>query len=73
MQAITGAGGNLLDSVRLFDVYRDADRIGTGKKSLAFSLAYRADDRTLTTDEVEKTHERLARKVCNACGGEVRA
>jgi phenylalanyl-tRNA synthetase beta chain len=73
MQAITGAGGNLLDSVRLFDVYRDTERVGAGKKSLAFSLAYRAGDRTLTNDEVEKTHERLLRKVCNASGGEVRA
>lgn len=72
-QAITSAGGNLLDTVQLFDVYRDDERVGAGKKSLAFSLAYRAADKTLTSEEVDKAHDRLVKKVCNATGGEVRA
>lgn len=44
---IEKAGGRLLREVRLFDVYRGAG-IPAGKKSLAFSLTLRADDRTLT-------------------------
>ena len=71
-QRITSAGGKLLDSVRLFDVYRDDLRVGLGKKSMAFSLTYRASDHTLTSEEVEKVHEKLVRKVCKATGGEVR-
>lgn len=71
-QAITSAGGKILESIRLFDVYRDENHLGAGKKSLAFSLTFRAEDRTLTSDEVDKAYDRLVRKVCGAVGGEVR-
>ena len=70
---LRSAGGKLLVGVRLFDVYRDDERVGKGKKSMAFALTYRADDHTLTSDEVEKVHQRLVTKVCKATGGEVRA
>ena len=67
------AGGKLLADVRLFDVFRDKQRVGEGKKSLAFSLTYRAADHTLTSDEVEKAHDRLVKKVMRAVNGEVRS
>ena len=44
---ITAAAGKLLRSVKLFDIYRGKG-VAEGKKSLAFSLELRADDRTLT-------------------------
>lgn len=69
---ITSAGGKLLSSVQLFDVYRDPLRVGVGKKSMAYALEYRAADRTLTTEEVDKQHTRLVKKVCGATGAEVR-
>lgn len=72
MQCMTSAGGKLLEGAHLFDVYRDCDRLGAGKKSMAFALSYRAADRTLTSEEVDKTHERLVKKVCAATGAEVR-
>jgi phenylalanyl-tRNA synthetase beta chain len=72
MQRITSAGGKLLDDVRLFDVYRDPVRVGPGKKSVAFSLTYRAADHTLTSEEVDHAHAKVVRKVCAATGGEVR-
>ena len=59
--------------MRLFDVFRDKQRVGEGKKSLAFSLTYRAADHTLTSDEVEKAHDRLVKKVMRAVNGEVRS
>ncbi len=78
--ALRSAGGALLESVRLFDVYRDpADasvaerRLAAGKKSLAFSLAYRAADRTLAEADVRPVHDKVVRKVCGAVGAEVRA
>ena len=71
-RCIHSAGGKLLDTVRLFDVYRDPVRVGLGKKSMAYALEYRAADRTLTTEEVDKQHTRLIKKVCNATGAEVR-
>ncbi|TDB38857.1 MAG: phenylalanine--tRNA ligase subunit beta [Actinobacteria bacterium] len=78
LDAIRSAGKPLLESVRLFDVYRDRvgagdRRLPAGKKSLAFSLTYRAADRTLTDEEVRPAHERVVKKVCNAVGAEVRA
>lgn len=78
--AMRAAGGALLESVRLFDVFRDpagiaddARRLPRGKKSLAFSLTYRASDRTLADDDVRPAHEKLLRKVSGAVGAEVRS
>ena len=49
---ITASAGKLLRNVRLFDIYRGVG-IPEGKKSLAFSLELRADDRTLTDTDSE--------------------
>ena len=49
--ALVAGAGPLLESVRLFDVY-SGDQVPAGKKSLAFSLRFRAPDRTLNVDEV---------------------
>ena len=73
MQCMHSAGGKLLSTVRLFDVDRDADRLGAGKKSMAYALEYQAMDRTLSGEEAEKAHTRLVKKVCAATGAEVRA
>lgn len=73
VQCITSAGGKLLDEVRLFDVYRDDERLGAGKKSMAYALTFRAPDRTLTSEEVDKAKEKLIKKVSGATGAEVRA
>lgn len=70
---LRSAGGKLLVGVRLFDVYRDPVRVGVGKKSMAFALTYRADDHTLTSEEVERAHSKIVAKVCKATGGEVRS
>ncbi len=72
-QVMTSAGGKLLEDVALFDVYRDDERVGAGKKSMAYRLVYRAADRTLTSDEVDRAHEKLVKKVQGATGAEVRA
>ena len=48
--ALRDGAGELLESVRLFDVYT-GDQVGEGKKSLAFALRFRAPDRTLTEGE----------------------
>ena len=49
---ITAAAGKLLRSVKLFDIYRGVG-VPEGKKSMAFSLELRADDRTLTDTDSE--------------------
>ena len=50
LATVREGAGELLESVRLFDVYTGA-QIGPGKKSLAFALRFRAPDRTLTEQE----------------------
>ena len=49
---ISAAAGKLLRSVKLFDIYRGVG-VPEGKKSMAFSLELRADDRTLTDTDSE--------------------
>ena len=48
----SSAAGKLLRNIRLFDIYRGTG-IPEGKKSMAFSLELRADDRTLTDSDSE--------------------
>jgi phenylalanyl-tRNA synthetase beta chain len=55
---IRAAGGDLLQDVRLFDLYR-GESIPAGKKSLAYALKYQAEDRTLTDKEVERAHAKI--------------
>ena len=62
MASMRKAAGNLLESIEMFDVYRGV-QLGLGKKSVAFSLTFRATDRTLTDDEVQKAMT----KVLNTC------
>ncbi len=49
-RALVEGAGDLLESVRLFDVYT-GDKLGEGRKSLAYKLTFRAPDRTLTVEE----------------------
>lgn len=48
-----------LRSVEVFDLFQDEKALGPGKKSLAFSLTYRRDDRTLTDEEGNQAHESI--------------
>jgi phenylalanyl-tRNA synthetase beta chain len=52
--ALRAGAGNLLESIILFDRY---DKIGDGKISLAFTLVFRANDRTLTGAEIAEARE----------------
>ena len=69
--AILAAGGDLVDSVELFDVFAGRP-IPEGKKSLAFSLDFRAPGRTLTDDEAERAVEAIAGALAQAFGAELR-
>ena len=69
--AIRAAGGALLAEARLFDVYRGGQLPG-GKKSVAFSLAFQAVDRTLTDAEVEAEKARIVDAVSQRLGARLR-
>jgi phenylalanyl-tRNA synthetase beta chain len=70
--AIAGIGGDLVESVILFDVFH-GDPIPKGKKSLAFSVDFRAPDRTLTDEEVEAVVRTIVQRVSSEQGGQLRA
>jgi phenylalanyl-tRNA synthetase beta chain len=59
---ITQANEPLVSSVRLLEDYRDA-KLGAGMKSMLWSIAYRAADRTLTDPEVDKAHENIVARL----------
>ena len=70
-RAIREAAGSLLEDVRLFDVFHGGN-VPAGRKSLAFSLRYRAPDRTLEDDEVSSAHARVEHAVQSRFSAEVR-
>ena len=70
-KCIASAGGQLLKSVRLFDVYRGPG-IPEGKKSLAFSLELRADDRTLTDEDSAAVVQKILAKLDQDLGVKLR-
>ncbi len=68
---IQSAGGKLLRKVKLFDVYRGKG-IPQGKKSLAFALELRAEDRTLTDSDSESVMTAILEKLESALGAVLR-
>ncbi|MDO4745985.1 MAG: phenylalanine--tRNA ligase subunit beta, partial [Bacillota bacterium] len=55
---IKANGGNILESVKLFDVYR-GKQVEEGKKSVAFALVYRDAEKTLTDEDVAEVHDKV--------------
>jgi phenylalanyl-tRNA synthetase beta chain len=71
LRTLHEAGGELLEDVSIFDTFR-SDAIGPGRVSLAFTLRFRADDRTLTDAEVADLRKRAIDAVVGAYGAELR-
>lgn len=69
-EALRAGAGNLLESITLFDRY---DKLGDGKISLAFSLVFRAQDRTLTGPEVAEAREAAVAEAVKRTGAVLRA
>jgi phenylalanyl-tRNA synthetase beta chain len=58
LDIIRKAGGHILEDVQLFDIY-EGSQIPEGYKSMAYALTFRASDRTLKDDEVNKAHKKI--------------
>ena len=69
-ELVAAAGGELLRSIEVFDLYRGA-QLGEGKKSLALRLEFRAADRTLTDEEVAAVREQIKESLAGL-GGSLR-
>ena len=59
---IKANGEDLLESYKLFDVYKGA-QIAEGYKSIAYSIIYRSKDKTLTDEDVNKVHQNIIREL----------
>ncbi|MSP13136.1 MAG: phenylalanine--tRNA ligase subunit beta [Chloroflexi bacterium] len=71
-QVIRETGSSLLRHVQLFDIYR-GEQIPSGKKSLAYTLEFQADDRTLTEDEVATLRHQIVQTLAERLGASLRA
>ncbi len=59
-KTIKKAAGEILDSVKLFDVY-EGSQIPEGKKSVAYAIFFRASDRSLTNEEISKVFTKITK------------
>ena len=58
--------------MRAFDVYR-GDQVGTGKKSVAFSVVFQSPERTLTDEDAAELRNRIVAALAGQFGAELRA
>ena len=68
--AVLAGGGELLRTAEVFDLY-EGEQLGEGRKSLALRLEFRAEDRTLTDEEVAARRESIASEL-SEIGGSLR-
>jgi len=69
--ALRAGAGELLEDLRLFDVYTGA-QIGAGRRSLAFALRFRAPDRTLTVAEASAARDAAVAEAARRTGATLR-
>ncbi|MGE5819014.1 MAG: phenylalanine--tRNA ligase subunit beta [Deltaproteobacteria bacterium] len=69
---VESLGESLIKRIEVFDQYLGSP-IPEGKKSLAYKISYRADDRTLTDAEVHAVHQRIVQKIGDVFGAELRS
>jgi phenylalanyl-tRNA synthetase beta chain len=69
--AIRAGAGELLEDVRLFDVYT-GPQVGEGRKSLTFALRFRAADRTLTEDDASAARDAAVQCAAERLGAVLR-
>jgi len=71
MIAVNQVKSELVSEIELFDIYRGG-KLPAGKKSMAYRIFYQSPDRTLTDDEVNALHARVAMKLKEKLGAEIR-
>jgi phenylalanyl-tRNA synthetase beta chain len=72
-RTLRDSAGPLLESVRLFDLYADPERLGAGLRSLAFALRFRAPDRTLTIEEATAARDAAVAATVEEHGARLRS
>ncbi|MEV4284689.1 phenylalanine--tRNA ligase subunit beta [Nonomuraea bangladeshensis] len=70
--ALRDGAGELLESIRLFDVYA-GEQVGEGNKSLAYTMRFRAPDRTLTVEETTAARDAAVALAADRVGAQLRS
>ena len=70
-KTIKKAGGNLIEKINLFDIYK-GKQIPEGKKSIAYAIVYRDENKTLKDAEVNKVHDKILRALEFKLGAQLR-
>lgn len=71
IEIINAIGGELVESIRLFDLYV-GDQVPEGKKSLAYTITYHSADETLTDKAVNDLHDKVIQQLNQELGAELR-
>lgn len=71
VNVVMETGRPLVKEATVFDVWK-GEKIPAGRKSMAFSLTYQAEDRVLNADEIKRTRERIIKRLSDALGAKLR-
>ena len=70
-EIIRNKGGKLIEEVKLFDIYKGS-QIQNGYKSMAYSIVYRSDEKTLSEEDITKVHNKIVNSLINQVGAALR-
>jgi phenylalanyl-tRNA synthetase beta chain len=70
-EIIRNKGGKLVEEVKLFDIYKGS-QIEEGYKSMAYSIVYRSDEKTLSEEDITKVHNKIVNSLVNQVGASLR-
>ncbi|SHJ11695.1 phenylalanine--tRNA ligase subunit beta [Lutispora thermophila] len=71
-EIIRNKGGKLVEEVNLFDIYRGS-QIEEGYKSMAYSIIYRSEEKTLTEEDITKVHNKILNSLASQVGAILRS
>ncbi len=71
VKVIKAQKSDIIEDCRLFDVY-EGEQVGEGKKSVAYSITFRAADRTLTDDDVNPVTDKILKELEQKLGAQLR-
>ncbi len=72
-QIVLAESGDLLENITFQETYRNEKQLGTGKKSLLFSIQLRSSEATLTNERADAVREQIVAKLGKQLGGQLRA
>ena len=70
---VRAEGGDLLEKIAFQEIYRDAKRLGSGKKSFLLTIQLRSSEGTLTNEEADALRDQIVKVLAQKVGGQLRS